>query len=207
MTTTVSKAFGTRASRLSLTLLLPIALVGCATSERDRDAKEAEEQQQERQEMERQQQDDRQQNERQELDRQQDEGQLEEGRIEQPNPQQGQVGGLNRGQGQMGQGDQDQGQLGEQGQIGDQGLIGERETDERRSTAGEYIDDSVITANVKAALAGDDLVKAYQVNVKTVKGVVQLSGFVSSNDVQSRADVVASAVEGVVSVENDLLVK
>jgi osmotically-inducible protein OsmY len=84
----------------------------------------------------------------------------------------------------------------------------ERQRDEAQSsTAGEYIDDSVITAKVKAALAEDDLVKAYEVNVKTEKGVVQLSGFVASDDVIARAGVLAAAVEGVSSVENDLIVK
>ncbi|MDB6168677.1 MAG: putative phospholipid-binding domain protein, partial [Verrucomicrobia bacterium] len=47
-----------------------------------------------------------------------------------------------------------------------------------RESTGEYVDDSAITAKVKAALIHDETVKAGQVNVETFKGVVQLSGFV-----------------------------
>jgi osmotically-inducible protein OsmY len=84
----------------------------------------------------------------------------------------------------------------------------EQETKERQSTsAGEYIDDSLITAKVKAAFAEDETVKAYEVSVKTFKGVVQLSGFVDSREAVNRAGEIAGKVEGVTSVQNDLIVK
>ena len=43
---------------------------------------------------------------------------------------------------------------------------------------GEYVDDSVITAKVKAAIYNDATLKVNEINVETFKGVVQLSGFV-----------------------------
>lgn len=72
---------------------------------------------------------------------------------------------------------------------------------------GEYVDDSVITAKVKAAIFNQPDLKVSEVTVQTFKGKVQLSGFVSS-----RADIdgalrVANAVSGVKSVTNDLQVK
>ena len=46
------------------------------------------------------------------------------------------------------------------------------------ATAGRVVDDSVITAKVKSALIADSTTKAYQINVETFEGTVQLSGFV-----------------------------
>lgn len=72
---------------------------------------------------------------------------------------------------------------------------------------GEYIDDSVITAKVKAAIFDDPALKVAEINVETFKGVVQLSGFVSSQSVINRAVTVARSVKGVSSVKNDMRVK
>lgn len=69
---------------------------------------------------------------------------------------------------------------------------------------GEYIDDSVITAKVKAALVDDPELSAIEVNVETYKGVVQLSGFVRESEDIARATQVARKVNGVVDVKNDL---
>ena len=74
-------------------------------------------------------------------------------------------------------------------------------------SAGEVVDDSVITAKVKAALIGDKNVKAHEVNVETREGVVQLSGFVDNATAKSTASEVARGVKGVKSVQNDLQVK
>jgi len=74
-------------------------------------------------------------------------------------------------------------------------------------STGQYVDDSVITTKVKSALLGDDAVKSFAVSVETAKGVVQLSGFVNTSDQKSAAGKVASAVSGVKSVKNDLIVK
>jgi osmotically-inducible protein OsmY len=76
-----------------------------------------------------------------------------------------------------------------------------------RESTGGYVDDSVITTKVKAELIEDPLTKAYQINVKTFKGVVQLSGFVNSAQEKQRAGEVARGVNGVKDVKNDLNVK
>ena len=78
-------------------------------------------------------------------------------------------------------------------------------TDTReRQPVGEYIDDSVITTKVKAALAADRDVSAMEVNVETYDGVVQLSGFVSTQAQVNKAVEIARGVNGVKSVRNDM---
>jgi osmotically-inducible protein OsmY len=72
---------------------------------------------------------------------------------------------------------------------------------------GEFIDDSVITTKIKSQIAGDSLLKAFQISVETFKGTVQLSGFVNSQRDVDRADEIASNVKGVRSVRNNLIVK
>lgn len=74
-------------------------------------------------------------------------------------------------------------------------------------STGQYVDDSVITAKVKSALLGDDLVKSFAVSVETTKGVVQLSGFVDTALQKGAAANDATGVAGVKSVRNDLIVK
>jgi osmotically-inducible protein OsmY len=72
---------------------------------------------------------------------------------------------------------------------------------------GEYIDDSVITTKVKAALIEDPLTKALEIKVKTFKGEVQLSGFVSSRAEADRAIELARKVGGVTAVKDDMEIK
>jgi osmotically-inducible protein OsmY len=72
---------------------------------------------------------------------------------------------------------------------------------------GEYIDDTIITAKVKAVIVNDPDLKAREINVETFKGVVQLTGFVSSKDDIRKAIDLAKNVMGVKSVKNDMLVK
>ena len=77
-----------------------------------------------------------------------------------------------------------------------------------RESTGEYVDDSVITTKVKALLAKDDFLKAFhQISVETYKGVVQLSGFVDSQQAVDKAGQIARSVNGVQSVKNNLIVK
>jgi osmotically-inducible protein OsmY len=73
--------------------------------------------------------------------------------------------------------------------------------------AGEYIDDSVITTKVKAAIFNEPTLKSSEVNVETFKGVVQLSGFINSSADMTKAIEVTRAVNGVVSVKNDMRLK
>jgi osmotically-inducible protein OsmY len=72
---------------------------------------------------------------------------------------------------------------------------------------GEYLDDSVITTRVKARLISDPKLKSGEINVETFKGVVQLSGFVTSRAEINRATQITRSVNGVVSVKNDMRLK
>ena len=72
---------------------------------------------------------------------------------------------------------------------------------------GKYVDDSVITTKVKALLAKDSVLKAFEISVKTYKGTVQLSGFVNSKETAHKAGEIARSVKGVRSVRNNLIVK
>jgi osmotically-inducible protein OsmY len=74
-------------------------------------------------------------------------------------------------------------------------------------STGQYVDDSTITTKVKAAIFEEPALKSLQINVKTYKGEVQLSGFVDSEHSATKAGEVARSVNGVVSVKNDLIVK
>ena len=76
-----------------------------------------------------------------------------------------------------------------------------------RESTGEYVDDSVITTKVKSLLAADDFLKSFQISVETFKGVVQLSGFVNSQQAIDKAGQIARSVKGVTSIKNDLIVK
>lgn len=73
-----------------------------------------------------------------------------------------------------------------------------------QKTAGEFVDDSVITTRIKAAFIEDPELKVTEIQVETYKGVVQLSGFVRSNAMAQRAVEVARGVNGVKSVKNDM---
>jgi osmotically-inducible protein OsmY len=76
-----------------------------------------------------------------------------------------------------------------------------------RESSGEYVDDSLITTKVKAAILDDPSLKVLQINVETFKGEVQLSGFVDSSQSVKKAGEVARGVKGVKSVKNNLIVK
>lgn len=77
----------------------------------------------------------------------------------------------------------------------------------RQEGTGEYVDDSVITTKVKAAILEEPTLKVAEINVETFKGVVQLSGFISSPAAADKAVEVARGVGGVKSVKNDMRVK
>jgi len=77
----------------------------------------------------------------------------------------------------------------------------------KQESTGEFVDDSVITTKVKSLLAGDDFLKSFEISVETRKGVVQLSGFVDSQNAVNKAGQIARSVGGVRSVQNSLIVK
>ncbi|HVK55520.1 MAG TPA: BON domain-containing protein [Burkholderiales bacterium] len=77
----------------------------------------------------------------------------------------------------------------------------------KQEGTGEYIDDSLITTKVKAAILNEPRLKVAEINVETFKGTVQLSGFVSSDAARYEAMEVARKVAGVKSVKDDMRVK
>lgn len=85
-------------------------------------------------------------------------------------------------------------------------ILGCASTSTREGT-GEYVDDTVITTKVKAAILAEPGLKSAEINVETFKGVVQLSGFVTSQDSINRAADITRSVRGVKSVSNDMRVK
>lgn len=72
---------------------------------------------------------------------------------------------------------------------------------------GQYIDDTVITTKVKAAVLKDPRLNSAEINVETFKGRVQLSGFVATQSDIDRAVEVARHIEGVQSVSNAMRLK
>lgn len=76
-----------------------------------------------------------------------------------------------------------------------------------QSTVGEFVDDTTITTRVKAKFAEDSTVSMMAINVETLKGTVQLSGFAKSAAERNRAGDIARATPGVRTVKNDIVVK
>jgi hyperosmotically inducible protein len=75
-----------------------------------------------------------------------------------------------------------------------------------QQSAGEHIDDALVTAKVKAALIEDPATKARQIAVDTFRGTVQLNGFVDTADEKAAASRAAHSVNGVQNVRNNLVV-
>ncbi len=85
-------------------------------------------------------------------------------------------------------------------------VVGCASTSQKEGT-GQYFDDTVITAKVKAAILDEPTLKVADIKVETFKGVVQLSGFVNSLEVAYKAVAVARGVGGVQAVTNDMRLK
>jgi osmotically-inducible protein OsmY len=78
-----------------------------------------------------------------------------------------------------------------------------------KEKAGEVltvVDDSAITASVKADLLKDPKLSSQKVDVRTQEGQVTLTGSVSDAAAKQRASEVAAAVSGVQKVNNELQV-
>jgi osmotically-inducible protein OsmY len=78
---------------------------------------------------------------------------------------------------------------------------------QKQEGTGEYVDDSVITTKVKAAILNEPTLSSAEINVETFKGLVQLSGFVNSRADITKAVEIARGVKGVNSVKNDMRLK
>ena len=75
------------------------------------------------------------------------------------------------------------------------------------STAGQNVDDSTITASVKAKLATEKLSTLTRVEVDTTRAVVSLNGVVESPETRSRVEALVRQVNGVKGVNNNLQVQ
>lgn len=82
-----------------------------------------------------------------------------------------------------------------------------RASDQPKRTATVAAGDAAITAKVKTAFAADDVVKARNINVDTMQGVVTLNGVVTSAAEKQRAMDIARRVDGVSSVRDNLAVR
>ena len=86
------------------------------------------------------------------------------------------------------------------------GMTGCSTTNDERS-AGRTIDDEQITEDVEEELQDEVVYKFDDVDVKTFNGVVQLSGFVNTEDQKRRAGELAEHVRGVAQVVNNITLK
>ena len=77
----------------------------------------------------------------------------------------------------------------------------------KQESTGQYVEDTAITAKVKAAVFNEPTLKSSEINVETYKGIVQLSGFVSNEADTRKAVEVARNVNGVKQVKNDMQIK
>ena len=75
-----------------------------------------------------------------------------------------------------------------------------------RST-GQFIDDTAIHAKTKAALINDPVVSGTKIDVDVQRGVVILTGAVNGDVAKDKAEAIARGVDGVRSVENNLIVR
>lgn len=76
-----------------------------------------------------------------------------------------------------------------------------------KESAGSFASDAVITTKVKAALLKEQATQSLSIKVKTVKGVVQLSGSADDSAQIDSAVRVARGIDGVQDVRNDIQLK
>lgn len=76
-----------------------------------------------------------------------------------------------------------------------------------QETVGAYVDDAVITTNIKARFVDNKAVDAASIKVETLNGTVMLSGFAKNGTERSTAETIARNVSGVRSVRNEISVR
>jgi hyperosmotically inducible protein len=76
-----------------------------------------------------------------------------------------------------------------------------------QESVGAYVDDATITTRVKARFADNTTVSAMAIQVETLKGSVQLSGFAKSSAERANAEAIAKGVPGVTRVINNITVR
>jgi len=76
-----------------------------------------------------------------------------------------------------------------------------------QSSVGEYVDDATIATRVKARFAEDTGVSAMRVQVESLQGTVQLSGFAATQAEKDKAGAIARGVPNVKDVRNNIIVR
>ena len=71
---------------------------------------------------------------------------------------------------------------------------------------GEYVDDAATTTRVKTRLIEDDIIRAFQIRVDTLAGVVRLTGAVRTQAQSQRAEELTRAAYGVKDVRNEIVI-
>lgn len=78
---------------------------------------------------------------------------------------------------------------------------------DKSQSAGEYVDDAVVTTKIRAAIVAEENLSNFDIGVETIDGVTTLTGTVDSEEQKEAAERVTKEVEGVRRVNNDLQVK
>lgn len=78
---------------------------------------------------------------------------------------------------------------------------------EGRETGGQYMDDASISTRIRTAVITDPNLKLSQIDVETMQGTVQLSGFVDNAEAKRRAEDLARRESGVKAVRNNLVLR
>jgi osmotically-inducible protein OsmY len=91
--------------------------------------------------------------------------------------------------------------------MGEQGENAADIAIEALPTTEEFIKDVDITAQVNSAIHADPVLSSFQINVTAMKGVITLSGSITSQDNIDKAVDVASAVDGVKDVKSKMVLK
>jgi len=86
-------------------------------------------------------------------------------------------------------------------------LLGACSVTEGKQTTGQYVDDATVSTRVRTAIVRDPNVSLTELDVKTMNGTVQLSGFTDQQAKKDRAGQIAKSTEGVKDVKNDIIVK
>ena len=76
-----------------------------------------------------------------------------------------------------------------------------------QETIGAYVDDSAITARIKARFVENQQVDAAAISVETLNGTVMLSGFAKNATERTMAGDIARGVSGVKAVKNEIAVR
>lgn len=84
--------------------------------------------------------------------------------------------------------------------------IGSGDTTTGTRTVGQAVDDATIGTKLKAAIVADKELSALKVNVDTTQGNVRLKGEVKNLDQWRRAADLARNIQGVKSVDNQLVI-